>query len=76
MCRGSYWQYEDGCLDEVYLNGELVLYPLEADEERGWVRHCQVNRKTALPLSGGQWMISRGRVEVVRAYHDEDWDDD
>ena len=74
MCRGSYWQYEDGCLDEVYLSGELVLYPLEADEERGWVRYRAPNRLTAEPSD--ELAICRGRVEVVRAYHDEDWDDD
>jgi hypothetical protein len=73
MVRGYRWTYEDGCLDEVYLNGQLVLYPLEADEAAGWVLHQMPHAKTKLRTS--DLVLSKGRVEIVRAFHD-DLDDD
>lgn len=69
-----YWHRREGSLDEVYLNGQLVLYPFAASEDRGLVYHAQttVGGEVLLTNDGDPVMaVSTGRVEVVRVLTDD-----
>ena len=62
------WRRTRGGQDEVYLDGQLVPYPLAACEAEGWVRHRQ--EQDGSPTS--VVMVSFGFVEVVRSLADHD----
>lgn len=64
-CR-AVWEHDDDeiSLDEVYLDGELVLYPLAADDVAGWVQFYRADQ------DGGQTdrvETRLGHVDIVRS---------
>lgn len=67
--RGYHWRLtEETQLDEVWLDDELVLYPIEADERQGWVRYWIVN------ASGNRtraYTVGYGVVEITHAGTDD-----
>lgn len=67
--RGYHWRLtSETQLDQIYLNGDLVLYPIEADEREGWVRRWVVS------ASGNRLRartVSYGLVEIVHASADD-----
>lgn len=71
------WRYRDGSLDEVYLDGDLVLFPIEASETDGWVRFYRADREGN---ATGRAVVEQGHVDVVRCldcdpFADQDGDD-
>lgn len=57
------WRHDEINLDEVYLDGDLVLFPLAANEAEGWVQCYQADRDGE---PTGKVVVQLGHVDIVR----------